>query len=391
MNRSIKDYFSESSSHEEKWDNAIALTTGLHAGLRHLLNRTISYTALLEVELDENPTAKMYVDESKGALKKSLSVLAYLEELSKVGSDMLESIELNTLLNAVVKRLNTIGELDVILDESSTECGENFIQGNLFLLRQLFLDLPYVIFNNNTDSPRTLYMAVEIVNYDDDFFKNRKSHLSSGEFISIKIGDHHRRKGLEDFVTFFEKLITIQNPDCLDRLFFLYGTVLRQGGDMFFLKEDDTFATCSLLFPLQRNQISMYSDKNLKKKELKGSETILLVDDEDIIWDVVIDMLQNIGYTVILAANGLDCVEIYEKNPGQIDLVLLDMVMPELNGHEAFFKLKKLDPNVKVLLSSGYVNEEDARDVLHAGAAGFLQKPYRMFDLAEKIRQILGS
>ncbi len=90
-----------------------------------------------------------------------------------------------------------------------------------------------------------------------------------------------------------------------------------------------------------------------------------------------------------MASDGHECVEIFRENPGKIDLVLLDMVMPEMNGHDAFFALKEIDPNVKVLLSSGYVKEEDARDVLNAGAAGFLQKPYRMIELAKRIKQII--
>jgi CheY-like chemotaxis protein len=102
-------------------------------------------------------------------------------------------------------------------------------------------------------------------------------------------------------------------------------------------------------------------------------------------------MLQELGYTVILAADGRDAVEIYESNPGEIDLVILDMLMPGMDGHDTFFALKELDPNVKVLLSSGYVSEEDARDVLNAGAAGFLQKPYRMADLAQRVRTIVES
>ena len=101
----------------------------------------------------------------------------------------------------------------------------------------------------------------------------------------------------------------------------------------------------------------------LRKPNFKETKRLLLVDDEDIIWDVVMDMLQNMGYTVVLAANGNECIEIYRENKGKIDLVLLDMVMPELSGHEAFFKLKEIDPKVKVLLSSGYVAEEDAREV----------------------------
>jgi CheY-like chemotaxis protein len=120
-------------------------------------------------------------------------------------------------------------------------------------------------------------------------------------------------------------------------------------------------------------------------------ETILLVDDEEMIWDVISDMLSTLGYKVILAENGREAVEIYQNNPGEVDLILLDMIMPEMNAREAFFLLKKIDPEVKVLLSSGYVSEEDAQDVLNAGAQGFLRKPYRMADLAGKIRGILDE
>ena len=86
-----------------------------------------------------------------------------------------------------------------------------------------------------------------------------------------------------------------------------------------------------------------------------GHETILLVDDQETVWDFLIEALQNLGYSVILAENGLDAVEICRENPGQIDLVLLDMIMPKMGGHSTFYRIRELDPNIKVLLSSGYV------------------------------------
>ena len=76
-------------------------------------------------------------------------------------------------------------------------------------------------------------------------------------------------------------------------------------------------------------------------------------------------------------------------NPNQIDLVIMDMLMPEMGGKEAFYILKKIDPNIKVLVSSGYVSESEIQDVMDDGAAGFLRKPYRMADLAKKIHSIL--
>lgn len=122
-----------------------------------------------------------------------------------------------------------------------------------------------------------------------------------------------------------------------------------------------------------------------------GNETILIVDDHETIWDFLIEALQRLGYSVLLAENGLDAVEIYQENPNEIDLVLLDMVMPKLGGHQTFYKIKELDPNAKVLLSSGYVSEEEVNDLLEQGAKGFLPKPHRIATMAKEVRRILDE
>ena len=122
-----------------------------------------------------------------------------------------------------------------------------------------------------------------------------------------------------------------------------------------------------------------------------GTETILIVDDQETVWDFLIEALQKLGYSVLLAENGLDAVEIYENNPGQIDLVLLDMIMPKQGGHSTFHKLKELDPDVRVLLSSGFVSLDEVDDLLKNGAAGFLPKPHRIRDMAMEIRRILDA
>lgn len=127
-------------------------------------------------------------------------------------------------------------------------------------------------------------------------------------------------------------------------------------------------------------------------KELpQGNETILIVDDHETIWDFLIEALQHLGYSVLLAENGLDAVEIYRENPKEIDLVLLDMVMPKLGGHQTFYKIRDLDPDAKVLLSSGYVSEEEVNDLLEQGAKGFLPKPHRIALMAQEIRKILDE
>ena len=122
-----------------------------------------------------------------------------------------------------------------------------------------------------------------------------------------------------------------------------------------------------------------------------GTETILIVDDHESIWDFLIEALQNLGYSVILAENGLDAVEIYRENPKQIDLVLLDMIMPELNGYEAFKQIREIDPEAKVLLSSGFVGGEEVQELLDNGAKGFLAKPHRLPTVIRAIRDVLDG
>ena len=122
-----------------------------------------------------------------------------------------------------------------------------------------------------------------------------------------------------------------------------------------------------------------------------GNETILVVDDQETVWDFLIEVLQNLGYSVILAENGLDAVEICRENPGQIDLVILDMIMPKAGGHQTFLRLKAIDPQVKVLLSSGFVSENEVQDLLDQGACGFLPKPHRLPVVIRAIRDVLDG
>lgn len=122
-----------------------------------------------------------------------------------------------------------------------------------------------------------------------------------------------------------------------------------------------------------------------------GNETIMIVDDHETIWDFLIEALQELGYSVLLAENGLDAVEIYRENPGVVDLVLLDMIMPKCGGHETFYKIRELDPNARILLSSGYVSENEIQDLLRQGACGFLSKPHRIAVVAQAIRAALDG
>ena len=121
----------------------------------------------------------------------------------------------------------------------------------------------------------------------------------------------------------------------------------------------------------------------------RGEGTLLLVDDEKFILDVGKQMLQSLGYRVYVAGNGKTAVEIYRKNQKDIQMVILDMVMPEMNGVKTFDQLKKLNPDLKVLLASGYSINRDVTELLDRGCRGFIQKPFDIWQLSKKVNDIL--
>ena len=122
-----------------------------------------------------------------------------------------------------------------------------------------------------------------------------------------------------------------------------------------------------------------------------GIETVLIADDEEIVIGVGRQMLERLGYSVLTAKNGLEAVDIYRDNQNKIGLVILDLIMPGLEAGDTYDKLREVNPAVKVLLSSGYSLDQKTRDILDRGCSGFIQKPFNMKILKEKIEEIMGQ
>ncbi len=126
-------------------------------------------------------------------------------------------------------------------------------------------------------------------------------------------------------------------------------------------------------------------------KIITGEETILLVDDEQSIAEVTKEILESLGYRVMTAGSGQEAMAIFMEKGKEIDLVILDMIMPGMGGGKAFTALREIDPGVRVILSSGYSVDGEARRILEKGCNGFIQKPFRVAAISKKIREVLDS
>jgi len=123
---------------------------------------------------------------------------------------------------------------------------------------------------------------------------------------------------------------------------------------------------------------------------IKGEGTILVVDNEEPLRKMLMKILQSMGYQTLQAEGGEQALKIYAEKPEAVDLTILDLNMPGMNGQEVFLKLKEINPELKVIISSGYLEAEDVQDILDSGVTGVLAKPYGVMDISRKIHQVLG-
>ena len=119
-------------------------------------------------------------------------------------------------------------------------------------------------------------------------------------------------------------------------------------------------------------------------------KTILLIDDEETVINISEMMLIRLGYRVLKAQSGYEGLKLFEENKSAIDLIISDFEMPKMNGKEVMDKLRKIDPQIKVMLSSGALTEADEKNVINKGFNGFIKKPYDMNTLCEKMAEIIN-
>jgi len=168
-----------------------------------------------------------------------------------------------------------------------------------------------------------------------------------------------------------------------------YGIIKGHGGYIDVHSEKEKGTTFEIYLPATEE--GAREERGLSGDLVKGTETVLLVDDEKMITDVGEKILKCLGYNVYLANDGKEALEVYKENKENIDMVILDMVMPGIGGGETYDRMKKINPDINVLLSSGYSIDGEAKEILERGCNGFIHKPFRMNALSQKLRAILDS
>ena len=234
-----------------------------------------------------------------------------------------------------------------------------------------------------------VHLEIENVTLDEGFVK--PYDLKPGRYVKISVADTGVGMDKATQTRIFDPFFTTKEMGRGTGLGLAsaYGIIKNHGGIINVHSEKGRGATFNIFLPASGKKVT--KGRGSTEEIVQGSETILLVDDEDIIIDVGQELLETIGYKVLTAKSGNAAVELYKANHNEIDMVILDMIMPDMDGGETYDRLKKINPDIKVLLSSGYSIDGLASEIMLRGCNGFIQKPFNMKVLSQTIRGILSS
>jgi PAS domain S-box-containing protein len=232
-----------------------------------------------------------------------------------------------------------------------------------------------------------IYIQTKNVSLDHKFVK--PFHVEPGKYVEITVAD--TGVGMDDETSkhIFDPFFTTKERGRGTGLGLAsaYGIVKNHGGIITAQSEKGKGTSFSIYLPASNKPVG--KPEIVPERQLAGAGVILLIDDETMILQVGKALLEKLGYQVLAAAGGRKGLEIYRQSSHEIDLVILDMIMPDINGVETYEMLKEMNPRVKVLLASGYTMDRVANDILKQGAQNFIQKPFDIKKLSQKVSDAL--
>ena len=233
-----------------------------------------------------------------------------------------------------------------------------------------------------------LYIRTENLIINEDYTKHH--HARAGRYVKISVTDTGIGMNKVTQQRIFDPFFTTKEIGKGTGLGLasVYGIIKNHEGFITVSSKEGEGSTFIIYLPASEKEI-IEGKGSGSVKDIKNSRTVLLIDDEDMIVEVGKEILGILSYKVVTAGSGEKGIEVYQQNRDQIDIVILDMVMPSMGGTETYNRIKEINPDAKFLLSSGYSIDKEASEILNGGRNGFIQKPFSINQLSKKIEEIL--
>ena len=366
------------------------LAGGISHDFNNLLQVIKGYTELLLVNKDTNDKDYYRLVEIKKAGERAAGLVQQLLLFSRKKEKEQKPVDLNHEVNQTCQILNRIIpkmiEINLCLGSQLWIIGADPVQ-----LEQILLNLGKNAADAMPDGGRLL-IETENVILDKDYSPNHLE-IPPGRYVQLTVSDTGHGMNRETLDKIFEPFYTTKEIGKGTGLGLasVYGIVKNHGGFINCYSEIGQGTIFKIYFPAIE-QVEPDTSKPVEVKPiLLGTETILLVDDEEAIRGLAQQALMDYGYKVMTASTGEEALEIYSSKSKEIDLIIMDLGMPGMGGHKCLQEILQKNPEIKIIIASGYSITGQAKKSLEAGAKGYLGKPYQLADLLNTVRAVLDD
>ena len=376
-----------------RMDSIGTLVGGISHDFNNILTALAGNIELLSMD-NENLSEKQkrYLKNATQSTHRAVELTKQFQTLSTSSPDNGKAIDIHDIAGEVFGLISeTTNRL--IRKEIKFNKGEFFVYANSGELHQVLLNLATNSINAIEGREVTNNDFIRITAENHQVIAGDITGLTEGDYVHLSFKD--TGSGMSDDVLnkAFEPMFTTKDKGSIRGqglgLAMVYNIITRHHhGSIEIGSKEGKGTTFHIYLRKAHSEITMVSQKSVANKS--SSETILVVDDDELVANMVEGMLINIGYKVVIANDGIDALEIYTQNMDLVSAVILDLNMPNMSGKEVFQELLKLSPEVKVIISSGYGLEHSQQGVL-AEAKGSLSKPYKLEDLYKLVRNVLDS
>lgn len=361
------------------------LAGGVAHDFNNMLGGIMGATDLLASRLPEDPKINMLLGMITESAERAAGLTQKLLTFAHQQQPASSATEVHSVLNATIALLeNTLDRRIRIVVDLTAE--SSMVIGDPSQLQSIFLNLGINASHAMPDGG-TIFISTQIIEIDDLYCSSSTFNISPGPHLEVQIRDTGHGISQENLPRIFEPFFTTkeQGKGTGLGLSAVFGVVQQHRGAIFVTSELGSGSIFQILLPLTSQNLS----QPVLPLEIRGTGRILIIEDEHIMRITAKAILENLGYEVVLASNGLTGLTLFRENPSAFDLVILDMIMPEMSGHECFTKMHKIAPNVRIILSSGFSKEEDVKDMMAKGLCKFIHKPFRSTTLSRIVYEAM--
>ena len=372
----------------QKMEALGTLAGGIAHDFNNILGGILGYASFIRAQMAADDPFRSDVETIIHSAQRAAELTNQLLAFARGSRPETRPVDLRETIQEVVRLLGRTIDRSIMIEPRLN--GElPAVEGDPAQLQQMLLNL---CLNARDAMPAGGRLTIEAQNVTLDAGRALPD-LKPGDYVLLSVSDTGVGMDVETQAHLFEPFFTTKREHGGRHsglgLAMVYSIVRNHGGIIRVDSEPGKGSTFRVYLPVSTQTVTLPSPP--VKSLAGGTETILVVDDEEVIRDVARRILCAAGYTVLTAENGVQAVELFRQRREEIDLVILDMIMPEMSGEETFTRLREIDPQVRTLLSSGYSQEGRAEHILKAGVRGFLQKPYTIEDVLHKVRTVLDE